>query len=203
MEAFSYLFKAFNMTWAIPLIAAVMTFGALGMMSTWIVGPSRGLYASAEDGDLPPFFQKVNSKNMPVSILITQAVIVTVLSLVFLFMPSVNSSYWVLVALSSMLYMIMYFMMFIAAICLRYKYPHVQRTYKIPFGNVGIWVISLLGIIGSTFAFFIGFLPPSQIDTGEILPFESFMIGATLFFCILPLLLYRARKPEWRKTHRL
>jgi len=199
MEAFSYLFKAFNMPWAIPVIAAVMTFGALGMMSTWIVGPSRGLHASAEDGDLPPLFQKVNQRNMPVSILITQAVIVTVLSLVFLFMPSVNSSYWALVALASILYMIMYVMMFISAIILRYKHPNVQRTYKIPYGNAGMWIVSLCGIFGAGFGCIVGFFPPAQFDTGKILPFECFLIGATLFFCILPLLIYNARKPEWRK----
>lgn len=38
MEAFRYLFEAFNMPWAMPIIAAITTFGALGMMSTWIVG---------------------------------------------------------------------------------------------------------------------------------------------------------------------
>src|SRR3989344_7514026 len=58
MEAFSYLFKAFGFSWALPIIAAVTTFGALGMMSTWIVGPSRGLLATAEHGNLPPLFQK-------------------------------------------------------------------------------------------------------------------------------------------------
>lgn len=200
MEAFSYLFRAFNMPWAIPIIAGVMTFGALGMMSTWIVGPSRGLLATAQDGDLPPVFQKVNKHNMPISILISQGIIVTVLSLVFLFMPSVNSSYWVLVALASILYMIMYVMMFVAAIVLRYTHPDVHRTYKIPFGNTGMWIVSLFGIFGSGFGCVIGFFPPAQFDTGNLAAFECFLIGATLFFCALPLIIYAVRKPSWRKT---
>ncbi|MES2272702.1 MAG: amino acid permease, partial [Chlamydiota bacterium] len=195
MEAFTYLFKAFNMGWAIPVIAAVTTFGALGMMSTWIVGPSRGLLATAEDGDLPPLFQKTNKQGMPVSILITQAIIVTVLSTVFLFMPSVNSSYWALVALASMLYMIMYVLMFITAIRLRYKHPHTPRIYKIPFGNPGMWIVSLLGIFGASFGFVVGFFPPSQIDTGALIVLECFLIGGSLFFCVAPLLIYNARKP--------
>lgn len=199
MEAFSYLFKAFDMPWALPVIAAVTTFGALGMMSTWIVGPSRGLFATAEHGDLPPIFHKTNRAGMPVNILITQALIVTVLSLVFLLMPSVNSSYWALMALASLLYMLMYILMFVAAIRLRYNHPGVMRLYKIPFGNVGMWVVSVIGIIGSGFGVVISFFPPSQIDTGSFVILESFLIGATIVFCALPFLIFAARKPHWLK----
>ena len=38
-------------------------------------------------------------------------------------MPSVDSSYWVLVALASLLYMLMYVLMFIAAIVLLINTP--------------------------------------------------------------------------------
>ncbi len=200
MEAFRFLFKALHVEWATGLVAAVTTFGALGMMSTWIVGPSRGLLATAQDGDLPPFFHKQNRKEMPTNILLTQAIIVTVLSLVFLFMPSVNSSYWILVALASILYMAMYILMFTAALRLRYTKPHVQRSYQVPGGNKGLWFVCLLGIFGSLFGFFIGFFPPSQLDTGSLISFESFLIGGALLFCSLPFLIYRLRKPHWKKV---
>lgn len=195
MEAFRYLFDAFNMQWAMPVIAAITTFGALGMMSTWIVGPSRGLYATAEHGDLPPIFHKANAHGMPTNILITQGLIVTILSLVFLFMPSVNSSYWVLVALASLLYMLMYILMFIAAIVLRKKAPHVPRLYKVP----ALWLVSTLGIVGSAFGVVISFFPPSQIDTGSLVIMETFLIGATLLFCGIPFLIFASRKPHWHK----
>ncbi len=199
MEAFRYLFREFHMPWAMPIIAAITTFGALGMMSTWIVGPSRGLYATSEHGDLPPIFHKTNQHGMPTNILITQAIIVTVLSFVFLFMPSVNSSYWALLALASLLYMIMYILMFISAIVLRRKHPEVPRHYKVPYGNVGLWVVSLLGILGSAFGVVISFFPPSQIDTGSLIILEAFLIAATIIFCVAPLLIFASRKPHWQK----
>jgi putative glutamate/gamma-aminobutyrate antiporter len=199
MEAFTYLFRAFNIPWAIPVIAALMTFGAMGMMSTWIVGPSRGLLATAQDGLLPPLFHKVNDKGMPVWILITQAIVVTILSLIFLFMPSVSSSYWALVALASILYMVMYVLMFIAGIVLRYSHPEVERAYRIPGGNKGMWIVALLGIFGSSFGFVIGFFPPTQIDTGKLITLECFLMGGTLIFCLLPFLIYRSRKLSWLK----
>ncbi len=195
MEAFRYLFAAFNIPWAMPLIAAITAFGALGMMSTWIVGPSRGLYATAEHGDLPPIFHKANNHGMPTNILITQALIVSVLSLVFLFMPSVNSSYWALVALASLLYMIMYFLMFVSALVLRKKEPKTPRLYKVPC----IGLFCLLGMLGSLFGFGISFFPPSQIDTGNLIILETFLIGATLIFCTAPFLIFASRKPHWFK----
>jgi putative glutamate/gamma-aminobutyrate antiporter len=200
MAAFSLLFSTLNMTWAIPVIAAIMTFGALGMMSTWIIGPSRGLLATAEHGDLPPIFHKTNKQGMPVAILITQAIIVTILSSVFLFMPSVSSSYWILVALASILYMVMYVLMMIAAIRLRHKYPHIRRVYQVPGGIKGLWIICLLGIIGSTLGFFLGFLPPSQLDTGSVIRLEAFLVGGTVLACALPLIIYSLRKPHWKKN---
>ncbi len=199
MEAFRYLFNAFNMPWAMPIIAAITTFGALGMMSTWIVGPSRGLFATAEHGDLPPLFHKANKNGMPTHILITQAIIVSVLSLVFLFMPSVNSSYWALVALASLLYMLMYILMFIAGLILHHKHRNTPRVYKVPGGTVGMWIISLCGIFGSGFGVVISFFPPSQIDTGSLIILEVFLVGATLIFCIAPLLIFASRKPHWLK----
>ncbi len=195
MEAFRYLFDALNISWAMPLIAAITTFGALGMMSTWIVGPSRGLYATAEHGDLPPIFHKENKHGMPVNILIAQAIIVTVLSLVFLFMPTVNSSYWTLVALASLLYMIMYVLMLVSALVLRKKAPDVPRAYKVP----AIWLFAPLGIIGSGFGVIISFFPPSQIDTGSLIILESFLIGMTIFFCVVPFLIFASRKSHWHK----
>lgn len=202
MEAFRFLFDVLEIQWATPLIAVIMTFGALGMMSTWIIGPSRGLLATAENGDLPPIFQKTNRHGMPVAILITQAIIVTILSTVFLFMPSVNSSYWILVALASILYMVMYVLMFIAALRLRKKFPISPNAYQVPGGSKGLWAFCLMGIFGSLTGFILGFLPPSQLDTGSLIQLESFLVGGTILFCLLPFLIYRLRKPTWRiKTY--
>ena len=194
MEAFSALFSAFNIRWAIPLIAAIMTFGALGMMSTWIVGPSRGLLAATEHGDLPPLFHKRNKQNMPVAIFLTQAVIVSLLSSVFFMMPSVSASYFILVALAASLNMVMYILMFGAAIRLRKTHPNVMRSYRVP----ALTFISLLGISGPLFVLVLDFFPPSQLDTGSFILYELITVGGSLLFCILPLFIYNARKPSWK-----
>ncbi|MBF8263374.1 MAG: Amino acid permease [Parachlamydiales bacterium] len=200
MEAFRAIFTAFGIPWAIPIIAAIVTFGALGMMSTWIVGPSRGLLATAVDGDFPPLLQKMNKNSMPVAIFILQAIIVSILSLIFLYMPNISTSYWILIAMAAKLYMIMYILMFISAIRLRYIKPHVERAYRVPGGMIGMWIVSGLGICSSIFALIISFIPPSQLATGSLALYESILIGGSIFFCGLPLLIYWMRKPEWKRT---
>lgn len=194
IEALSLFLQSYNLSWALPVVVIAITIGALGMVSTWIVGPTKGLLGAGQDKELPRFFEKKNKHNMPYPLLIAQAVVVSLLSLVFLFMPSVSTSYWMLFNLTALLYLLMYILMFIAAIILRYKHPLVKRAYKIPFKNYGMWIVASLGIFGASIAFILGFFPPSQLATGNIFYYEAFLIGGVLFFCILPFLIYRYSK---------
>jgi amino acid transporter len=199
IEAISTFLKAYNLGWTVPIIAFMITFGALGGVSTWAAGPSKGLLAAAQDGDFPPILHKVNKNDMPIGMLVFQGLIVTAISVVFLFMPNVNSSFWILLNLASQLYLIMYILMFVTGIILRYKHPEVPRAYKIPGGNLGMWVIAGLGMLGSLFAIVIGFFPPDQVNVGSLLFFELFLFGGILVFCSMPFIILLFRKPSWNE----
>jgi len=202
MAAFTIFFKNYGISWAVPIIAFVMAVGALGMMSTWIVGPTKGIFASALDGDLPPLFQKTNKKGMPVPLLVFQAIIVSAISLVFYFMPDVSSSYWMLVGLTVQLYLLMYILMFAAAIRLRYKQPDVERAYRIPFKNVGMWCVAGTGILASTLVFFLGFVPPAHVKTGNIFYYEFFLVGGMVFFLVIPYVIFALKRDSWKQTEK-
>lgn len=193
MEAFCLLLHKLHLPWAIPLIALMITLGALGMMSTWIIGPARSLWAAAKDGALPPFFQKVNEHNTPTSILWVQAIFVSILSLVFVYMPSINSSYWALTALTVILYQIMYLLIFLSAIRLRKTHPNYPRPYRVPFGTTGLWICCLFGMVGPIFGLLISFVPPSQFDMGHLWFFEGFLIGGALLALWTPIAIFRSR----------
>ncbi len=197
IKAISSFLAAYHLPKFTSLIALFITIGALGMISTWTIGPIKGMYATAEHGDLPKSLQKLNKYQSPINLLILQAVIVTILTLVFLLTPTISSSYWILLNLASHLYQIMYVLMFIAAIVLRYKKPHVKRAYKIPFKNYGMWFIASIGIISTIFAIIIGYLPPPQIQGLNVYFYEIFSIGGTILFCIIPLIIRYFRKPTW------
>jgi amino acid transporter len=116
-------------------------------------------------------------------------------------MPTASSAFWILSAMSAQLYLLMYILMFLAAIKLRYSHPHIERTYKIPYKMKGIWFVGSLGALSSTFAFFVGFFPPEQIKVGNLWFYDGFLLGGIFIMCLIPYLIYRFRDPSWKPTH--
>jgi glutamate:GABA antiporter len=199
MQAFSYFVDAYGLKWLTPYIAILIAAGAFGSLSTWVIGPTKGLLAAARSGDLPPYFRGVNKKGMPIRLLIVQAIFVSILSLIFVFMPTVSSAFWILSAIVAQLYLVMYILLFAAAVKLRYKRPDVERPYKIPGGRPGIWIVSGLGIISSIFALIIGFFPPAQIETGNVVFYVLFLVLGLILACFAPSIILLFQKPNWKK----
>ena len=197
MAAIAFFLKSYHLSWSVPLVAVMVAFGALGAMSTWTAGPSKGLLAAAQDGDFPPILHKVNKYNMPVGMLIFQGIIVSILAFLFLLMPNVNSSFWLLLVLTSQLYLLMYILMFAAAIVLRYKKPDIPRAYKIPGGNFGMWCVAGIGLLSSLIAIIVGFFPPEQLETGSPLFYELFLSIGIIIFCAAPFIILLFKKPSW------
>lgn len=199
VQAFSVFVNSYGLGWLTPILAVLLVVGALGTLSTWIAGPSKGLLGAAQSGDLPQFFRKINRHGMPVSLLLMQGIIVTLVSCVFFIMPTVSSAYWILNALVAQLYLLMYVLLFAAAIRLRYTRPDVKRSYKIPGGFVGIWAIAGLGLVGSFLTFVIGFFPPAQIAVGSTFFYVLFLLLTVVLACLAPSLILWFKKPSWTK----
>ncbi len=198
LQAFQYFVDAYHLKWLTPYIAFLIALGAVGSVSTWIVGPTKSLLAAAKQGDLPPLFRKVNKHGMPHTLLITQALIVTALSFMFLMMPTINSAYWMISVIVVQLYLIMYFLMVAAAIRLRYTKPHVPRAYKVPGGKIGIWIIGALGFLSSFIALIIGFFRPTQVAAENYTFYLTFLSLAIVGTCIAPSIILLFQKPHWK-----
>jgi putative glutamate/gamma-aminobutyrate antiporter len=200
LQALELFLNAYNLKSLMPFIAILVTIGAIGSLSAWIAGPSRGLLAAAQTGDLPHLFRKVNQNDMPTALLIGQAVIVSILSFMFVFMPTVNSAFWILTVMVAQVYLVMYLLMFAAAIKLRYKKPNVPRPYKVPGGKAGMWIVSSLGFLSSLFAMVIGFFPPAQITTGNTFFYIAFLVLGMVVICLAPSLILCFKKKSWDKA---
>ncbi len=203
IEAFQTFFSHYNFTWFLPIMAFLLVIGAIAEVNSWIIGPVRGLYATSFHGNLPPLLQKKNKRDVPVSLLVVQAIIVTFTSLIFLYMPSISSAFWTLTVLSAQSYLIMYIFMFLAAIKLRYSKPNVPRAYRVPLQKKGIWFFGSLGIIASLFAIALGFVPPTQLNVGSTLVYDLSLCGGLFFMCIIPLLIHWRREPHWIRKKNL
>ncbi len=196
---FDNYFHYLRMSWMGPIIAIALVFGVLAGVLTWVSGPSKGIFAVGRAGYLPPFFQKTNSRGVQRNILLIQGVIVTILGMLFVVMPSVQSFYQILSQLTVLLYLIMYMLMFSAAITLRYKYPKLERPFRLGArGNALMWVLGGLGFCGSLLAFVLSFIPPSQIAVGSSAVWYSVLIVGAIIFVGIPFIIYAMRKPEWK-----
>lgn len=122
--------------------------------------------------------------------------IVSILCLAFLLQPTVSSAYFMLSDLTVQLYLIMYCIMFISAIYLRYTHPEVIRGFRIPFGNFGMWIVAGVGFLTSFFAIIVGFFPPTQFSAMQINAsvFVLFLASGILFVCGIPFIIYERMK---------
>lgn len=102
--------------------------------------------------------------------------------------------------MAAQLSMFMYIILFAAAIRLRYSQANVSRPFKIPFGNIGMWINSSLGILTCATVILIGFIPPiGKIDVGDGALYQ-YMLLAGLFFFIIPIFLIHKSKRNGRIT---
>ena len=186
MQAFDAFFARYHLGWMMPVVAVMLVMGGFGGVSNWIIAPTKGLLVAAQDGNLPLLFQRTNQHGAPVVMLVGQAIIVTILSSLFLFMPSVNGSYWLLTALAAQLYMLMYLLMFLAAIKLRIKAPHHPRAFRIPGGLLGMLIVAGIGMVGVLTTLVVSFMPPEGIDIGSVSRYESTLIAGLLIMCSPP-----------------
>lgn len=196
---FDNYFHYLKMSWMGPIVAIALVFGVLAGVLTWVSGPSKGIFAVGRAGYLPPFFQKTNSRGVQRNILLIQGIIVTILGMLFVVMPSVQSFYQILSQLTVLLYLIMYMLMFAAAITLRYKYPKLERPFRLGAkGNALMWLLGGLGFCGSLLAFVLSFIPPSQISVGSTGVWYGVLIVGAIIFVGIPFIIYAMRKPSWR-----
>ena len=195
---FDNFFRYFHIPWAGSVLAVALMLGVLASVLTWVAGPSKGIFTVGKAGYLPPFFQKSNSHGVQRNILLVQGGIVTLLSLLFVVMPSVQSFYQILSQLTILLYLIMYMLMFAAAIVLRYKMKDAERPFRLGKGNTLMWILGVVGFSGSLLAFVLSFIPPGQINTGSNTVWYTVLIAGCIIMVIIPFIIYALRKPSWR-----
>ncbi|OEU67658.1 MAG: hypothetical protein BA863_10015 [Desulfovibrio sp. S3730MH75] len=192
-QAFDKLFQIHHMPFMTPIICFLLAYGALTMVVTWMVGPSKGIREVAKEGYLPKSWQKVNKYGIPTNILIIQTSLSAILSLVILYMPTVSSAFMLMSALAAQLYLIMYLLMFAAAIRLRYTHPEVKRGYTIPGGKLGIWVVSSVAMVTCLFVIGFGFIPPHAVRAQGMwssIYYVGFLLTGVIVFTLVPLIFY-------------
>ena len=198
LVAYNDLWASIGVPWLGNVMALLITFGVIGQVSVIIAGPSTGLVAVGESGYLPKSLQKTNKNGVNKPILYVQAIFVSLLSLVLVVLPSVESAYQVMSQMATVIYLILVLMIYFAFIRLRRTQPQKPRGFRVPGGKFGEIVVAGIGILGALVAMILSFFPPAQINTGSPVVYVLIIFcGALLFFCV-PLIVFSKRKPSWR-----
>ncbi|GAA5021079.1 APC family permease [Kitasatospora paranensis] len=197
MQAFDAFFQYFHVGWLTPVIAVGLVAASLGGMLTWLAGPSKGLLLiSRQEGYLPPFLQRLNAHGVQQNILVTQGVVTTVIALMYAFIPNVSSAYWIFSVITTQVYLIVYLLMFVAAIRLRRTQPDHPRGYRAP----ALVALCVTGLLASAAAMVIGFVPSSQFSGGSVWSYVLFVAAGLLVLgLVIPFAFLKLRKPSWRQ----
>jgi amino acid transporter len=197
MQAFDAVFAQFGWQVLTPVIGIMLVFASLGGMLTWLAGPSKGLLLiSRQEGYLPPYLQRLNKHGVQQNILVVQGLITTAIALLYAFIPDVSSAYWIFSVITTQVYLIMYLLLFVAAVRLRRNNPDHPRGYRAPMlaGLCGV------GFTASLAALLVGFVPPSQFGSGNAATYVLVVAaGALGLGLVVPILFYKFRKPSWKQ----
>ena len=184
------------------IILVIFILGTLAIgISVVIAGPSTGILAVGKAGFLPRSLQHTNKNGIQTTILYVQAAIVSLLSLVLVLLPSVESAYQILSQMSTIIYLIMVVIIYMAFVRLRRTAPNKKRGFRVPGGKFGMWLVTIVGVAGAVLAGVLSFVPPSQIKTGSPAVYVGVLIIGVAVFIALPLIIYAKRKKSWRDAN--
>ncbi|HSX19773.1 MAG TPA: APC family permease [Gammaproteobacteria bacterium] len=184
IQAFAVFFSHVGSVWMIPLLAAFLLLGSLASVNAWVAGPAKGMLMLAQDGFLPPWLHKVNKHGVPTALLVIQAIVGSILSILFIYMSS-NTSIWLLTALSAQFTCLVYVLIFCAAIKLRFSQPHVVRPFKVK----GMLPIAGCGTAACMFSFVIVYIPNTQFVAIESTLFY-YLLTASFLLLLAPTLIF-------------
>ncbi|MBC8314914.1 MAG: amino acid permease [Bacteroidetes bacterium] len=202
MQTFTIFFTKESVKWLIPVVAAMAAIGAFGQLSTWVLGPSKAMLQVARNGNMPKWWQKTNKAGVPIRFVLVQATMVSVVALIYVVVPVINTGFFMVLILTTTLYAVMYILMFASGIRLRYKYPDVQRAYRVPGGNVGMWILGSVGLLAMSFVILVSFFPPATLAIGSPLFYVLFQVLGLTIFILIPIIIYKFRRPSWKSAEK-
>jgi glutamate:GABA antiporter len=192
-QAFNIFFAKYHMSYLTPYIVALIIIGSISSVATWIIGPTKGLLVASEDNCLPKWFSKTNDKQVPTNILIFQAIIFTMLSFCYIFIPNVDGIYEVLSILTTQIAVLVYIMMFTSAVILRKKSPKNANHFRVPGGILGLKVTTYIGTFTCILLIMLGFIPPPDIHMAYG-SYIALMIAGLIVFIAPACVMYKLAK---------
>ncbi|QEL82804.1 amino acid permease (plasmid) [Bacillus sp. JAS24-2] len=187
----------------VNLISLMILIGVLVQLSAWVLGPSKSMIKVAEEGNLPKFFQKRTKKDIPITFVMIQAIVISLVSFLYVVVPDVNSAFLIITITTTILYCIVYVLIAISAIRLRYNMPNVKRPFRLGSkGNGLMWFVSIFSMIGIVLTIIVSLIPPSILKPSQYTGYVIYQVAATVVMIGIALIINKCKKPEWKKENK-
>ncbi|QNQ82649.1 amino acid permease [Lactobacillus sp. PV037] len=189
-SVFRILGSTIGMPWLYMVLVWALLCNTIAMVVTNMAGPSFMLGQAGGSGFLPHWFQKKNKHHMPSRLMYTQIAGMTVIAYLVKLIPNVEGFVILLTQTITVLYLFYYVLMFTAFIKLRYDQPNRPRSFKIPGGKFGAWLVGGIGIISSIFGIVLAIYPPTQVksEVGSPIVYVSvilILVAVVLGICFI------------------
>lgn len=173
MDAITKLISPGNISWPVKVLGLLISFGVVAQVSSWIVSPTEGLQFSATKGLLPKSLSKKNKNQVPVKILLIQAVVVTFWAALLTFGSGGsggNIAFQAAISLTVLIYLSAYILFFVSYFVVVFKHKNLKRGFEVPGGQKVKMLVSVIGFIVSVAAVITAFIIPSSMskESGKI-----------------------------------
>ncbi|HQJ26552.1 MAG TPA: APC family permease [Thermoleophilia bacterium] len=166
--------------WLYNIVIIGLLFTFVGNMVTWSIGANHSMAATGLDKTAPGVFGHVNRRfKTPDYTFVLWGVVATIVTLLnYALFGTKENIFWTIFALSSIVFLLPYLLMFPSLIVLRFKRPDQPRPYVVPLGRLGVWLWPLLCEAGIVFTLVLFFwVVPEDVPRST---FWGITVGGTI-----------------------
>ena len=167
-------FEHFSLPHLGILVSACMILTMLASFSSWLIGPARGMQTALADAGVKHYLARLNKNGMPKGVLFIQGIITSALIACFLISPSIKTTFWLMVAITSQFTALMYVLVFAAALKL------IAKTW---FARV----LCLLGLLSCLIGFCVGVFMPSALEMVSYYQYTFLVLGGDAVIIVVGL----------------
>ncbi len=180
-------------------LGAIIALASSG--GTWIIGADRTYAIAALDRAAPVFLGRFSGRfGTPIAVNAMSGIVATIAMAAAISVnafssdPNVTQLFGLVLGFTISTTTLSYLFIFPAYIILRYKYPNVQRTYKVPGGMVGAWIVTLLPLAYAAVASYFILIPTDSTvssytgitrltyELTQFIPLIAIFLLATIFY---------------------
>ncbi|MDJ1120985.1 APC family permease [Olsenella sp. YH-ols2217] len=193
-------YKILGATFSCPWIYVAFVWAGLATsmasLVTNMAGPSFMLGQAARSGFLPKALQSNNKHGMPSRLMYAQMGFMTAIGFLVFLIPNIEGFVILITQSITVLYMLYYVLMFVSFLKLRHDQPNRPRLFKVPGGNFGAWLVSILGLASCIFGITLAIIPPAQVkeEVGSPVTYVAVILALIIAVIAICFVMYRVSK---------